>query len=48
MAVSEENQQVYITLPRDLVEKIDKEAQKEMRSRSKQMAKIIIDHYKEK
>lgn len=45
MAVSEENQQVYLVLPKEIVEKIDKEAREEMRSRSKQMAKIILDYY---
>ena len=46
LAIKDENMQVYITLPRELVEKIiDIEAKKEMRTRSKQIAKIIVDHY---
>lgn len=48
MAVSEDNQQVSITLPRKLVKQIEAEAKKENRSRSQQIAKIIIDHYNHK
>lgn len=45
MALKDDKMQVYVTLPKDLVRVIDKDAEKEMRTRSKQLAKIIIDHY---
>lgn len=48
MAIKRENLQVYVTLPKELVKEIDKDAKKEMRTRSKQIAKIIIDHYNKK
>lgn len=48
MAIKKENTQVYVTLTKDLVEKIDKEANEEMRTRSKQIAKIIKDYYENK
>lgn len=49
MAVSDDKIQVSVTLPRDLVEKkIDIDAKKEMRSRSKEIAKIVIDYYNNK
>lgn len=47
MAVSKDNIQISVVLPRDLVEKqIDKDAKKELRTRSKQVAKIVLDFYK--
>jgi hypothetical protein len=46
MAIAAENIQISVVLPRDLVEgKIDKDAKKELRTRSRQVAKIILDHY---
>ncbi len=48
MAIKRENLQVYVTLPKELVKEIDKDAKKEMRTRSKQIAKIIIDYYNKK
>jgi len=46
MAVKDDNIQVSVTLPKELVqEKVDPDAKKEMRSRSKQIAKIVLDHY---
>ena len=43
--IKKENSQVYVTLPNELVQKIDNDAKKEMRTRSKQIAKIIKDYY---
>ncbi|AUO14779.1 ribbon-helix-helix domain-containing protein [Priestia megaterium] len=48
MAISKQNSQVYITLPKEVVDKVDKEAKREMRTRSKQLAKIILDYYNQK
>lgn len=48
MALSEDNQQVCITLPKEIVEKIEQDAKKEMRSRSKQIAKVVIEQYENK
>ena len=48
MPIKDDNLQVYVTLPKELVKQIDKDAKKEMRTRSKQLAKIIIDHYDKK
>lgn len=46
MAISKDNIQISVVLPRDLVEdKLDKDAKKELRTRSKQAAKLILDHY---
>lgn len=46
MALSDKNIQISVTLPRQLVEdKLDVDAQRELRTRSKQAAKIIIDYY---
>ena len=48
MAVNKNNSQVSITLSKDIVAKIDKDAAKELRTRSKQIAKIITDCYEKK
>lgn len=46
MALKDENVQISVTLPRKVVEEfLDKDAKKELRTRSKQAAKIILDHY---
>lgn len=45
MSLSNDNLQVYVTLPKELVSKIDKDAKTELRTRSKQIAKIITDYY---
>lgn len=46
MPIKDDNLQVYVTLHKDLVKKIDEDSKKEMRTRSKQIAKIINDYYK--
>lgn len=48
LAIKEDNTQVYVTLSKELVAKIDQDATKEMRTRSKQIAKIIKDYYENK
>lgn len=48
MAVKKDNVQVSVTLSKELVAKIDNDANEQMRTRSKQIAKIIVDHYKTK
>lgn len=46
MAISKDNIQISVVLPRSLVEgKLDKDAKRELRTRSKQAAKIIMDFY---
>jgi metal-responsive CopG/Arc/MetJ family transcriptional regulator len=46
MALKDENVQISVTLPRKFVEDyLDKDAEKELRTRSKQVAKIIMDYY---
>ena len=46
MAISKDNIQISVVLPRELVEScLDIEAEKELRTRSKQVAKIVIDYY---
>jgi metal-responsive CopG/Arc/MetJ family transcriptional regulator len=34
-----------VKLPKTIIEKIDKEAEKEFTSRSSRLAKIIVEHY---
>lgn len=48
MAIKKNNVQVYVTLPKGLVDVIDNESKKNLRSRSKQIAYIIQQHYKAK
>lgn len=48
MAIKKDNVQVYSTLSKEVVELLDKDANKEMRTRSKQIAKIINDYYTNK
>ena len=48
MAISKDNQQIAVILPKAIVDKIDKLAEEELRTRSQQAAKIIIDFFKEK
>ncbi len=48
MAIAKDNQQIAVILPKTTVEKIDKLAEEELRTRSQQAAKIIIDYFKEK
>ena len=43
--MKEETITVTITLPKHLVDKVDEEAKKEMRSRSGQIASIINDRF---
>jgi metal-responsive CopG/Arc/MetJ family transcriptional regulator len=46
MALKEDNISVSVALPRDFVENtLDPDIKKEQRSRSKQIAKIVIDYY---
>lgn len=44
MAIKKDNQQISIVLPKDIVEKLDKLADYEFRTRSQQAAKIIADY----
>jgi len=47
MSISKDNIQVSVVLPRKIVEEcIDKDATSDFRTRSKQIAKIVIDYYK--
>ena len=49
MAISKDNIQISVVLPRNLVENhLDIEAKQELRTRSKQIAKIITDYYSNK
>lgn len=48
MAIKDDNTQVYVTLSKELVAKIDQDAHKEMRTRSKQIAFIIKQYYEQK
>jgi hypothetical protein len=46
MAIKKEYIQISVVLPKDLVEeRLDKDARKELRTRSRQAAKIILDYY---
>jgi metal-responsive CopG/Arc/MetJ family transcriptional regulator len=49
MALKEDNISVSVALPREFVENIlDVDIKKEQRSRSKQIAKIVMDYYEKK
>ena len=48
MAINKDNVQVYSTLPKEIVKKIDDDAKENMRSRSKEIAYIIQQYYKQK
>lgn len=48
VAISKDNTQISVVLPNEIVGKLDKDAEEELRTRSKQAAKIIIDYYKNK
>jgi hypothetical protein len=49
MAIKEDNISICATFPREFVEKIlDPDLKKEQRSRSKQIAKIVMDYYEGK
>ena len=48
MPLAPNNQQINIVLPKIIVEEIDKLAEEELRTRSQQAAKIIIDYFKQK
>ena len=48
MSVKTTNIQVSVTLTKDIVDRIDAEAKSEMRTRSKQIAKMINDYYAKK
>lgn len=47
MPVSKDNQQITVVLPKDIVDKLDKIAKSEVRTRSQQAAKIILDYIEE-
>lgn len=47
MPLSPDTQQISVVLPKTIVEKLDKLSTEELRTRSQQAAKIIIDHFKE-
>jgi metal-responsive CopG/Arc/MetJ family transcriptional regulator len=46
--IGEDNQQISVTLPKYIVELLEKDAKKEVRKRSQQAAKIIMDYYESK
>ncbi len=48
MPIKDTNAQVYTTLPVDLVKKIDSDAEKNSRSRSKEIMHILSQHYKKR
>ena len=48
MAISKDNVQVYVTLPKEITDKIDGDAKENFRTRSKEIAYIIQQHYKQK
>ena len=48
MAINKDNVQVYSTLPKEIVKKIDDDAKENMRSRSKEIAYITQQYYKQK
>jgi hypothetical protein len=48
MGVGKDKKQVPVILPIKILELIDDDAQKELRSRSSQITKIIMEHYEEK
>ena len=48
MVIKKSNIQVYVTLPKEVVKKIDEEAKDNFRTRSKEIAYIIQKHYKQK
>ena len=45
MSVSKDNQQITVVLPKLMVDKLDKLARIEIRTRSQQAAKIILDYF---
>jgi len=45
LTINKQNMQVCIVLPRSIVNKVDKEAEKAFTSRSSRLAKIIVEHY---
>ena len=48
LGLKSDNQQISVVLPKVTIEKLDKLADEELRTRSQQAAKIIIDYFKEK
>jgi len=48
LSIKDDNKQVYVTLSKELVKKIDQDAAKETRTRSKQIAFIIQQYYEQK
>lgn len=46
--ISAGKQQITVTLPKEYVQKLEEEAKLEIRDRSAQAAKIIMDYYKAK
>jgi metal-responsive CopG/Arc/MetJ family transcriptional regulator len=48
MAISEDKKQISVVLPQQIVDLLDKDRKKELRTRSMQAAKIIMDYYDKK
>lgn len=48
MAISEDKKQISVVLPQYIVELLDEDRKKELRTRSMQAAKIIMDYYAKK
>ena len=48
MSIKDTNAQVYTTLPVALVKKIDSNAEKNSRSRSKEIMHVLSQHYKKR
>lgn len=46
MPLKEGNQQISVVLPKSIIDKLDQVADEELRTRSQQAAKIIIDYFK--
>jgi len=49
MAIKDENKSVPVTFPKKFIEEVlDPDIKKEQRSRSRQIAKIVMDYYESK
>ncbi|HLG26741.1 MAG TPA: hypothetical protein VI423_03055 [Paenisporosarcina sp.] len=45
MTINKQNGRCYVKLPKTIIDKVDKEAEKAFTSRSSRLAKIIVEHY---
>lgn len=45
--LSKDKTQISVTLPKTIVELLDKQAEKQLRTRSMEVAKIVIDYFNE-